>query len=100
MSFVLIATDPVTGQVTRTQPLPVQPQVQPHAYLQGGYVYNNRGDLEVAAQPVQNLGTRTRQPTQFYDPSAPTVPGANNGYTAGRQIDPYDRGYNGSTGQG
>ena len=44
--------------------------------------------------PVQTTSTgRVVQPVVTYDPCASYVPGANNAYTAGRNVDSYDRKY-------
>ena len=51
-------------------------------------------DDAVDTANIQN-GTRVRTATTFFDPCAQHIPGANNGSTAGRQIDGYDRNYNG-----
>ena len=55
---------------------------------------NDDPDDAVDTADVQ-YGTRVRTATTFFDPCAQHLPGANNGSTAGRRTDGYDRGYNG-----
>ena len=88
--FYLSLTGP-DGQFYRTPTL----HFPSRQYTQCGYVWNSWGDRQVAAQPVQDLGPRNRREPERYS-SCGWTPGSNNGYTTGRKVDSYDRGYNGS----